>query len=306
MVRMVQHVDPGCTYTTLALLSQTCSKPHVDRFNLPTSNLVLPLQVPCNGGGIWIEHPEGSDTRWVTPKRQVPGHVVRLEPLVPLYLDPHKYHATETWTTGLRTVVVAFALKGIQRASKHSCDQLLTLGFPLPNLPNSPTCTSTLKHQPCSEGQNQLQDTSGVHADGRDGGRGLSVVDSPPTFQALPDASKVTVDGQDGGRVHSLVNAHGALLEPNQANHVQAVYVHVHAHLKVLDPILWSTLHFSTPPRPNHRRHTFTTAATVCLGCGLSLNITCETYNIHWALRVTCTIEMFVTPSSTHVVLFIH
>ena len=78
------------------------------------------------------------------------------------------------------------------------------------------------------------------------------------------------------------------------------------ARLKVLDPILWSTLHFSTPLRPNHRRHIFTTAATVCLGCGLSLNITCETYNLHWALRVTCTIEMFVTPSSTHVVLFIH
>ena len=80
----------------------------------------------------------------------------------------------------------------------------------------------------------------------------------------------------------------------------------VNADVKVLDPILWSTLHFSTPLRPNHRRHTFTTAATVCLGCGLSLNITCETYNLHWALGVTCTIEMFVTPSSTHVVLFIH
>ena len=48
--------------------------------------------------------------------------------------------------------------------------------------------------------------------------------------------------------------------------------------VKVLDPILWSTLHFSTPLRPNHRRHTFTTAATVCLGCGLSLNVHSETY----------------------------
>ena len=56
--------------------------------------------------------------------------------------------------------------------------------------------------------------------------------------------------------------------------------------MKVLDPILWSNHNYSTP--------TFTTAAAVCLGCGLSLNITCETYNLHWALRVTCTIEMFV------------
>ena len=78
------------------------------------------------------------------------------------------------------------------------------------------------------------------------------------------------------------------------------------ADLKVLDPILWSNHNYSTPLQPNHRRHTFTTAAAVCLGCGLSLNITCETCILHWALRVTCTIEMFVTPSSTHVVLFIH
>ena len=76
--------------------------------------------------------------------------------------------------------------------------------------------------------------------------------------------------------------------------------------LKVLDPILWSNHNYSTPLQPIHRRHTFTTAAAVCLGCGLSLNITCETCNLHWALRVTCTIEIFVTPSSTHVVLFIH
>ena len=53
---------------------------------------------------------------------------------------------------------------------------------------------------------------------------------------------------------------------------------HTAESLKVLDPILWSTLHFSTPLRPNHRRHTFTTAATVCLGCGLSLNVHSETY----------------------------
>ena len=64
--------------------------------------------------------------------------------------------------------------------------------------------------------------------------------------------------------------------------------------MKVLDPILWSNHNYSTPLQPNHRRHTFTTAAAVCLGCGLSLNITCETCNLHWALRVTCTIEMFV------------
>ena len=57
--------------------------------------------------------------------------------------------------------------------------------------------------------------------------------------------------------------------------------------MKVLDPILWSNHNYSTPLQPTHRRHTFTTAAAVCLGCGLSLNITCETCNLHWALRVT-------------------
>ena len=88
--------------------------------------------------------------------------------------------------------------------------------------------------------------------------------------------------------------------------HMKSCLMQLYVPVKVLDPILWSNHNYSTPLQPNHRRHTFTTAAAVCLGCGLSLNITCETYNLHWALRVTCTIEMFVTPSSTHVVLFIH
>ena len=64
--------------------------------------------------------------------------------------------------------------------------------------------------------------------------------------------------------------------------------------MKVLDPILWSNHNYSTPLQPNHRRHTFTTAAAVCLGCGLSLNSGVKHASYIRLIWVTCTIEMFV------------
>ena len=64
--------------------------------------------------------------------------------------------------------------------------------------------------------------------------------------------------------------------------------------MKVLDPILWSNHNYSTPLQPNHRRHTFTTAAAVCLGCGLSLNSGVKQASYIRLIWVTCTIEMFV------------
>ena len=62
--------------------------------------------------------------------------------------------------------------------------------------------------------------------------------------------------------------------------------------MKVLGP---SNHNYSTPLQPNHRRHTFTTAAAVCLGCGLSLNSGVKHASYIRLIWVTCTIEMFVS-----------
>ena len=92
--------------------------------------------------------------------------------------------------------------------------------------------------------------------------------------EGLPQGNGV--HGSNEGLPQS--NGADATEEANEHQMRDEVKLAMNAKMKVLDPILWSTLHFSTPLRPNHRRHTFTTAATVCLGCGLSLNVHSETY----------------------------
>ena len=68
LVRIVCHLVPEHPFTTLTLLSQACLKPHKDNLNLPCSNVVIPLQLPNEGRGIWVQDPNGCDVRQVTEK----------------------------------------------------------------------------------------------------------------------------------------------------------------------------------------------------------------------------------------------
>ena len=129
--RLVQHLMPGHVCTTLAVLSQTTAKPHNDKFNQPTSNAVIPLEVPRKGGGIWVQDESGKDLRWVTPKQQAPGTVHQLSPLCPFLLNPHKWHATEDWSEGSRILLVAYSLKGLDKATEQQLQGLRDVGFKL-------------------------------------------------------------------------------------------------------------------------------------------------------------------------------
>ena len=134
LARMVAAVDPKHEFTTLTILNQTRAKPHRDTYNLPVSNLILPLRVPPSGGGIWVERALGDDARWVTPKMRVAGEVQSLTPFQPCYLDPHKWHATEGWQEGSRVLLVAYSLKGISRATAEQRRGLQCTGFRLPGV----------------------------------------------------------------------------------------------------------------------------------------------------------------------------
>ena len=77
-----------------------------------------------------------------------------------------------------------------------------------------------------------------------------------------------------------------------------------HSMMKVLDQS--PLLSYLTPLRPNHRRHSFTLRLQ-SVGVRFEPKRNRVKLLLYWAhQRDTCTIEMFVTPSSTHVVLFIH
>ena len=76
--------------------------------------------------------------------------------------------------------------------------------------------------------------------------------------------------------------------------------------VEVLDQILRSTLLSKHTTQPNYRRSFFSTHCSYGLLVGLSLNSGVKDAATLGFILGTCTIEMFVTPSSTCVVLFIH
>ena len=131
LVRIVCHLVPEHPFTTLTLLSQACLKPHKDNFNLPCSNVVIPLQLPNEGGGIWVQDPNGCDVRQVTEKMVVPGRVHPLKIHEPFFLDPHKWHASEAWDSGSRILVVAYAVKGVDKLEHTAVRELQGVGFPV-------------------------------------------------------------------------------------------------------------------------------------------------------------------------------
>ena len=49
-----------------------------------------------------------------------------------MFLDPHKWHGSESWDTGSRVLVVAYSLKGFEKASEDHKRALREAGFPLP------------------------------------------------------------------------------------------------------------------------------------------------------------------------------
>ena len=131
-IRVIKDVVPTSRFTSIACLTQTCAPAHKDKYILPQNNIVIPLEVPRDGGGIWIEDCEGDDVREVKPGLKVRGRVVALQQYKPLLLNPHRWHSSEPWTSGNRVLLVGFSVKGSMLLSTAERKELSDAGFPLP------------------------------------------------------------------------------------------------------------------------------------------------------------------------------
>ena len=101
MIRVLSAVAPTAEYTSLWLSNSTAQPVHTDHHNLQGStNVVLPLKLPPNGGDLWIElksgdlvsgsveeRVDGKGRRWL-------GTTHKLERGQPFFLDPTRRHAT--------------------------------------------------------------------------------------------------------------------------------------------------------------------------------------------------------------------
>ena len=138
MIRVLSSVAPTAEYTSLWLSNSTAQPVHTDHHNLQGStNVVLPLKLPPNGGDLWIElksgdlvsgsveeRVDGKGRRWL-------GTTHKLERGKPFFLDPTRRHATTPWK-GERAVLVAYTVNTLGKELEHECQGLEALGFPLP------------------------------------------------------------------------------------------------------------------------------------------------------------------------------
>ena len=126
---VVSSVLPGFPFTSVALLQQVRSAPHVDRNNLRGwPSLVFPL-APFKGGSIWVEGGSASSLRSVKGKPRL-GEELEVS-RGPVLLDGHKLHMTLPWT-GIRRVAVAYCVKDPGSVEAPVLAQARRLGFTLP------------------------------------------------------------------------------------------------------------------------------------------------------------------------------
>ncbi|CAE7300896.1 RE1, partial [Symbiodinium natans] len=123
-------------FTALQITDNVGMQMHRDSHNSQSRmNVVLPVCLPEQGGGIWVEAYE-VDYCWEDEWRQVReaewrrGKVHELRLGEPITFDPRKYHVTEDWV-GRRVVVAMYTprAKNMDGFTKETLDDL---GFGMP------------------------------------------------------------------------------------------------------------------------------------------------------------------------------
>ncbi|CAE6939982.1 GIP [Symbiodinium sp. CCMP2592] len=176
MNMVLSAVAPTAEYTSLWLSNSTVQPVHADHHNLQGStNVVLPLKLPPNGGDLWIElkpgdlvsgpveeRVDGKGRRWL-------GTTHKLERGKPFFLDPTRRHATTPWK-GERAVLVGYTVNTLGKELEHEFQSLEALGFPLPASVRLPLTEQQdvrrLDAFDCFE-EEPLQETKARHPDGK-------------------------------------------------------------------------------------------------------------------------------------------
>ena len=112
-----------------------------------SKNLVICLDGPRvgRGGALWIEDPQGTVHRQITPGVQLAGRVHNLRHKALLF-DPSKWHGTEPWS-GKRLVVTAYTAGLWENLSEQDRIALRELCFPLPK-PKQAAASAETELQP--------------------------------------------------------------------------------------------------------------------------------------------------------------
>ncbi|CAE7244154.1 unnamed protein product [Symbiodinium sp. CCMP2592] len=125
----VQRAAPGMQFSTLSVFSDLKTEPHVDRFNSPFPNILVPLS-NFRKGEVWVESAEGDfplEVDGVTKR----GILIDVASGPKAFYACSHVHATRPWS-GRRVVIVGFCVARIQELDVECRARLAELSFPVP------------------------------------------------------------------------------------------------------------------------------------------------------------------------------
>ncbi|CAE7224116.1 unnamed protein product [Symbiodinium sp. CCMP2592] len=125
----VQRAAPGMQFSTLSVFSDLKTEPHVDRFNSPFPNILVPLS-NFQKGEVWVESAQGDfplEVDGVTKR----GILIDVASGPKAFYACSHVHATRPWS-GRRVVIVGFCVARVQELDVECRARLAELSFPVP------------------------------------------------------------------------------------------------------------------------------------------------------------------------------
>ena len=129
---VIRQCDPGIQVTSIGVSCNCKAKAHRDKYNTSSSsNLVIPIVQPQQGGEVWVEGSGEAGSRMIREceGKEVQGRLVVLNQ--PQKLDPRKWHETMPWT-GDRLIVIGYALSTFRKLPRPEIMWLKRHGVPFP------------------------------------------------------------------------------------------------------------------------------------------------------------------------------
>ncbi|CAE7226300.1 GIP, partial [Symbiodinium sp. CCMP2456] len=141
--KMVQEVTPEATFTAMWVTRTSKLGVHKDVNNdEATENFVLPIAVPYQGGGLWVELAKGDKVQGELCEREDErgrrryGQLLPLQPREHIRLNPRRAHEVQPWK-GERVVLIAYTPQCMGKLSANMIMDLESHGFqpPLTQMP---------------------------------------------------------------------------------------------------------------------------------------------------------------------------
>ena len=124
LTALIRGACPDARFSSFTLQRNVQVQMHVDKNNEPDHDSIILLCGRWQGGSLWIQNEGGAQA---LDTELGPGTMQRITwPCI--RFSPHLRHATMPWSSGDRTILVAYVVRSSSRLSEDECHTLRYYG----------------------------------------------------------------------------------------------------------------------------------------------------------------------------------